>query len=267
MGSQWYAVYDCENLDSVIGDRPCVGMVGGTVYVRGHIGPLPGNVRLVETLNQEDQDFLLQGLPKFLKAIERPDLLADLSDTEEWHKIVAKPEAEARQSRRVPLKEFHATQWIEGGLFGDVVTDPGNVTALVNTGPYRQYYPVWNNAVRAAPCQAACPVGIPTQDRINLLRKGKLAEALELIRQYSPFAASVCGAACPNPCMAACTRQQIDYSILIGPLGRHSLDLPLPVPATFHRQEVRHPRLRRGRAFRRLATGFAGACRHDLRAG
>ena len=224
--------YDCENLDSVIGERPCIGMVGGTLYVRGSIGKLPGNVRLVEALGPEDREFLLGGLPKFLKAIERPHLFDELSALEAWHKIIARPQSEAKQSKRVPLKEFHANQWIEGGLFGDVVSDPGNVTALVNTGAYRAYSPAWNNAVLAAPCQAACPVGIPTQDRINYLRKGKLNEALELVRQYNPFPASVCGAACPNPCMAACTRQQIDYSILIGPLGRYSLELPLPtVPA------------------------------------
>ena len=27
--------YDCEGLPSVLGERPCVGMVGGIVYVRG----------------------------------------------------------------------------------------------------------------------------------------------------------------------------------------------------------------------------------------
>jgi NADPH-dependent glutamate synthase beta subunit-like oxidoreductase/ferredoxin len=220
--------YDCENADSVIGERPCVGMVGGTVYVRGPVGSLPVNVRLVEELGEEDREFLLAGLPKFLNAIERPDLLDELSAFENWHKIVAKPQSEAKQSRRVALKDFHASQWIVGGLFGDVVNDSGNVTPLVTTGADRAYYPVWSNANFAAPCQAACPVGIPTQERINLLRKGKLTEALELIRQYSPFPASVCGAACPNPCMAACTRQQIDYSILIGPLGRHSVELPTP---------------------------------------
>jgi len=34
--------------------------------------------------------------------------------------------------------------------------------------------------------------------------------------------------------MAACTRQQIDYSVLIGPLGRYSMELPTPAipPAT-----------------------------------
>jgi len=219
---------DCESLASVIGERSCVGMVGGTVYVRGPVGRLPGNVRLAEKLDGEDRNFILDGMPKFLKAIERPDLFEELSNFEDWHKILARPQSEAKQSRRVSMQDFRLNQWIAGGLFGDVIEDTGKVTALVTTGADRAYSPVWSNAAFNAPCQAACPVGIPTQDRINLLRKGKLNEALDLVRQYLPFPASVCGAACPNPCMAACTRQQIDYSVLIGPLGRYSMDLPSP---------------------------------------
>ena len=115
-----------------------------------------------------------------------------------------------------------------GGLFGDVVEDPGTIVPLVATGYYRAYSPVWNNAVFAAPCEYACPSDIPTQDRINLLRKGKIREALELVLQYSPFPGSVCGAACPNPCMTACTRQAIDFAVLAGPLGKFSMDLPAP---------------------------------------
>ena len=226
--------FDCDHLASVIGERSCVGMLGGTVYVRGLVGKLPGNVRLVEHLGDEDRRFLLEGIPRFLKAIERPDLFEELSAFETWHKILARPQSEAKLSKRLSIQDFHASQWIEGGLFGDVVEDSGKVTPLVTTGADRAYSPVWSNAAFNAPCQAACPVGIPTQDRINLLRKGKLNEALELVRQYNPFPASVCGAACPNPCMAACTRQQIDYSILIGPLGRYSTELPTPAvpPAT-----------------------------------
>ena len=225
---------DCESLGSVIGERACVGMVGGTVYVRGPVGKLPTNVRLVEHLAEDDRNFLSEGMPKFLKAIERPDLLEELLDLGRWHKVLARPQSEVKQSKRVSIQDFRASQWIAGGLFGDVVEDSGKVTPLVTTGSDRSYSPVWSNAAFNAPCQAACPVGIPTQDRINLLRKGKLNEALELVRQYNPFPGSVCGAACPNPCMAACTRQQIDYSILIGPLGRQSMNLPTPAlpPAT-----------------------------------
>ena len=68
---------------------------------------------------------------------------------------------------------------MSGGLFGDVVSDPGDIVPLVPFGNYRAYSPVWNNAVFAAPCEYACPSGIPTQDRINLLRRGKIREALE----------------------------------------------------------------------------------------
>ena len=225
---------DCESLASVIGERACVGMVGGTVYVRGPVGKLPGNVRLLEQLDEGDQNFLLDGMPGFLKAIERPDLFDELSAFETWHKILARPQSETKQSKRVSMQDFRTSQWIAGGLFGDVIEDTGKVTPLVTTGAERAYSPVWNNAAFSAPCQSACPVGIPTQDRINLLRKGKLNEALELVRQYNPFPGSVCGAACPNPCMAACTRQQIDYSVLIGPLGRYSMELATPAvpPAT-----------------------------------
>jgi len=225
---------DCETLASVIGERACVGMVGGTVYVRGPVSKLPANVRLVDQLTEDDRNFLQDGMPRFLKAIERPDLLDELVAFDNWHKVLARPQSEAKQSKRVSIQDFRSSQWIAGGLFGDVVDDPGKVTPLVTTGADRSYSPVWSNAAFNAPCQAACPVGIPTQDRINLLRKGKLNEALELVRQYNPFPGSVCGAACPNPCMAACTRQQIDFSILIGPLGRQSMNLPTPAvpPAT-----------------------------------
>ena len=49
---------------------------------------------------------------------------------------------------------------------------------------------------------------------------------------YNPFPGSVCGAACPNPCMTACTRQTIDFAVLAGPLGKFSMDLPAPHPAS-----------------------------------
>ena len=153
--------FDCESLASVIGDRACVGMVGGTVYVRGPVGRLPGNVRLVEELDGEDRDFILDGMPKFLKAIERPDLFEELSNLEDWHKILARPQSEAKLSRRVSMQDFRLNQWIAGGLFGDVIEDTGRGYGAGYDRADRAYSPVWNNAVfmrpASRPARSASP--------------------------------------------------------------------------------------------------------------
>jgi NADPH-dependent glutamate synthase beta subunit-like oxidoreductase/glutamate synthase domain-containing protein 3/Pyruvate/2-oxoacid:ferredoxin oxidoreductase delta subunit len=241
--------YDSDDFNSVIGDRACIGMVGGIVYVRGRIGKLPGNVKLVDTMEKEDWDFLNAGMPKFLLAVDRSDLLDTMLAPDQWRKIIPKSyeELKQQQKKRRSLGDFRANRWIQGGLFGDVVKDGGDVIPLVAYGDYRTHTPVWNNAVFAAPCEYACPSGIPTQDRINLLRKGKLREALDLVLQYSPFPGSVCGAACPNPCMQSCTRQKIDFAVLAGPLGNFSMDLPAP-PLAAHT----------GKRFAVLGGGVAG---------
>lgn len=225
--------YECEDLHSIIGQRPCIGMVGGVVFVRGPIDALASNVTLIETLSDEDWVFLGNNLPRFLVAIERTDLVDPFLCKNMWRKIVPKTEVELKQRvGRVAIKDYHSQRWILGGLFGNVVKDTGEIIPLVPSGNYRTFSPVWNNAVFAAPCEYACPCGIPTQDRINLLRKGKIREALEFVLQYSPFPGSVCGAACPNPCMTACTRQTIDFAVLAGPLGKLSMDLRPPLPAS-----------------------------------
>lgn len=89
----------------------------------------------------------------------------------------------------------------------------------VNRGLYRLRVPSWDNAKFAAPCQFACPTGIPTQERLNLIRQGKIDEALKLILKYTPFPGSICGTLCPNPCMENYTRSTINEAIQIGALG------------------------------------------------
>ncbi len=225
--------YDCGELASVLGQRACVGMVGGTVYVRGAVADLSGEVKLAPELDDEDWRFLSEGMPRFLEATGHPDLLETLTVRAEWRKIVPKTAKELKTEKaRRAIAEFRAAEWVEGGIFSDVLADSGEVVPLVPRGNYRAAVPLWNNAVFAAPCEYACPNGIPTQERIRLLRQGKVREALELVLEYSPFPGSVCGAACPNPCMAACTRGSIDYPVLAGPLGEYSADLPAPQPAS-----------------------------------
>ncbi|MCD6526449.1 MAG: FAD-dependent oxidoreductase [Desulfuromonas sp.] len=219
---------DCENFDSILGDRGCAGMVSGTLYVRGPVAGLSDDVWLLD-LDEADQQFLTGGLPEFLERIERPELLATLSDMGQWKKIVARTYEERNAKGRISLNEFRLGKWVEGGIFGDIIDDDYNhVAGLVNTGDDRLKIPHWLEKRYAAPCQSSCPSFIPTQDRLKLLREGKEKEALELVLRYSPFPASVCGQVCPNLCMDACSRRFLDTPVSMKQLGMLSVNTPAP---------------------------------------
>ncbi|MGD9847622.1 MAG: FAD-dependent oxidoreductase [Desulfuromonas sp.] len=222
---------DYEQAESVLGDRACMGMVGGTVYVRGPVAGLSDDVWLLD-LDAGDQEFVLRGLADFLARVDRAELLARLSDMTSWKKIVAKTYAERQARGRISLRDFRLGKWVEGGIFGDIVQDDyRHVAQLVNSGNDRLKIPHWLEKRYAAPCQSACPSFIPTQDRLRLLREGKQAEALQLVLQYSPFPASVCGMVCPNLCMDACSRRFLDAPVSMKALGKLSLDTPAPACA------------------------------------
>lgn len=219
---------DCEHARSILGDRGCMGMVGGTVYVRGPVEGLSPEVWLLD-LDQADKKFLTQGMPEFLRRIEREELLDPLLELGEWKKIVAKTYEERQAHERISIHEFRMGKWVEGGIFGDIVTDDyTHVAGLVNTGDDRLKIPHWMNREFAAPCQSSCPSFIPTQQRLRLLREGKEQEAHELVLRHSPFPASVCGMICPNLCMDTCSRRFIDSPVSMKQLGQFSLNAKAP---------------------------------------
>ena len=78
--------YDCDEFTSVLGERACVGMVGGVVYVRGPISSYPADICYLD-LEQEDIDFLAGGMDEFLAKIQKPELKAELSDWSQWKKL------------------------------------------------------------------------------------------------------------------------------------------------------------------------------------
>lgn len=211
---------DSAQFSSVLGERPCVGMVGGTVYFRGPIDDHPADVRLKD-LDEADIAFLDSNMDEFLESIGRTDLRRELSDWSEWHKLqpMTFEEKQAAANKQPDIKSFRTKEWIKGGMFSDVCTDDFKVIPTVVKGLYRQRVPFWENAKFNAPCEFSCPSNIPTQRRYNLLRQGKIDEAVRLVLDYTPFPGSVCGSVCPNPCMEGCTRGDIDEPIQIGPLG------------------------------------------------
>ena len=147
---------DCENIDSVLGNRSCVGMVGGTVYVRGKVKGVASCVE-VKKLDKYDKDFLKSGLPDFLKEISRKDLLKELSDFSKWFKLV--PMDNEKRVEKLPISEFRKKEWFSKGLFGDLVEDGGELYYLAQTGDARLRMPVWNKdlCVGCNLCLKNCP--------------------------------------------------------------------------------------------------------------
>ena len=224
--------------ENILGYRPCVGMVGGTIYFRGQTeGYSEKDVQLLE-LSDQDWTWLCANLKPYLTAIDRLDYLAELTGSPDaWRKLIAYTPAEKkeRSSHRMATWEFRRSHWEpavgKGGIFGEMVEQPFSLLPYITTGKDRRFKPVWNNERQIPPCVAVCPSDIPSHRRFQLLRQGKRREALALVLQYSPLAATVCGELCPNICMKACSRKVVDRPLDIKGLGRASREMALPVPA------------------------------------
>ncbi|MCR4393252.1 MAG: hypothetical protein NUV31_02650, partial [Dehalococcoidales bacterium] len=59
------------------------------------------------------------------------------------------------------------------------------------------------------PCQAACPLHMNIREYVDLVARGKVMEALQVIRSDNPFP-SVCAYICSHPCEETCRRSQVD---------------------------------------------------------
>jgi heterodisulfide reductase subunit A len=65
-----------------------------------------------------------------------------------------------------------------------------------------------------APCQLACPAGLNAWHYVNLASQGRFEEALDVIRETTPFA-GVLGHICTRPCELDCERGKIDAPVAI----------------------------------------------------
>ncbi len=239
---------DPKNPDNVLGYRPCVGMVGGQVYFRGNTDDTYSrtNAKLTQP-DDEEWQWLVDGLPEYLEAIGRPELLETLSVREEWKLLTAiTPQERALMfSGPMPMAEFAKRVWSQGFGGGDPLRDlaPGldrSVIGVVESGDMRRRKPFWANRDSAAPCTYYCPMHIPTIDRLRLIREGKNDEAYEMLLRYTPFPASVCGTICPNLCIQNCSRKKVDYSIDVSVLGQavRTVEPPKAKPSTGHKVAI-----------------------------
>ncbi|MGQ9571030.1 MAG: FAD-dependent oxidoreductase, partial [Thermodesulfovibrionales bacterium] len=224
-----------RNPYNVLGYRPCVGMVGGTIYFRGPIkGYSERDVKLLN-LTPQDWEWLKTNIKPFLEAIDRMSYYDELTrSSDDWKKFIAYTPQEKRARRwfKISTSEFRKNFWEkevgEGGIFAPYMDHELTLLPYITTGKDRRNKPVWANEKYVPPCAYACPIHIPSHKSAALIRQGKLLDALELVLQYSPLPATVCGQICPNLCMQSCTRGKLDRPLDINKLGSLSLEMPAP---------------------------------------
>jgi len=74
-----------------------------------------------------------------------------------------------------------------------------------------------------SPCKNACPADTSAQGYVALIAQRRYAEALEVVREYNPFPATV-GRVCHHPCETDCNRGKVDEPVAICALKRFVAD-------------------------------------------
>lgn len=180
--------WDCDNLNSVLGSHSCVGMVGGTVYVRGKINDV-ADCTAVKELDEDDISFLEQGLKIFLQKIDKPELQNILLNFSDWKKIV--PVSSDGKENIISVAEFRKNNWIEGGIFGDFAHDDFVVYPMPASSDGRVHIPAWSseNCVDCKICLNNCP-------KAAIKEENKIYQT----NDEQCIGCGICAAVCPRKC-------------------------------------------------------------------
>lgn len=90
-------------------------------------------------------------------------------------------------------------------------------------------------------CKNACPISQNVQGYIALIAKGKIKEAIQLIRKTNPFPA-VCGRVCIRPCEKSCKRGEVDEPVAIRYLKRFAADYEIMHPDEIEIEMIGEPK-------------------------
>lgn len=80
------------------------------------------------------------------------------------------------------------------------------------------------------PCRRACPAHVDIPGYIALVKEGRYADAVRLIRKDNPFP-NACALVCEHPCETRCRRSIVDDAINIRGIKRVAVDRAGQVPA------------------------------------
>lgn len=82
----------------------------------------------------------------------------------------------------------------------------------------------------AVPCVELCPANVDVPGYVALVREGRCADAVRLIRKDNPFP-TVCALVCEHPCEDHCRRRVLDDAVNIRGLKRYAVENAGEVPA------------------------------------
>ena len=117
-----------------------------------------------------------------------------------------------------------------------ILDGAGASPPMVKTGlwateqPHRQQF--------IPPCNHICPAGNNVQGFLNALANEQTDEALEILLRTTPFP-SICGRACPAPCMQACNRIEIDGAVNVREMERYAGDHGHVIPVRLYERHER----------------------------
>jgi len=97
----------------------------------------------------------------------------------------------------------------------------GTAMPAIKTGQWASEQPHRQQMI--PPCNHICPAGNDVQGFLNALTHKETDKALEILLHSTPFP-SICGRACPAPCMESCNRIEIDGAVNVREMERYAGD-------------------------------------------
>ena len=118
-----------------------------------------------------------------------------------------------------PVEEFVVPQHTERGH--SLLDSSTMAFPAIKTGQWASEQPHRQQMI--PPCNHICPAGNNVQGFLDALAHEKTDEALEILLRSTPFP-SICGRACPAPCMESCNRIELDGAVNVRQLERFAGD-------------------------------------------
>jgi 2-oxoacid:acceptor oxidoreductase gamma subunit (pyruvate/2-ketoisovalerate family) len=97
----------------------------------------------------------------------------------------------------------------------------GAAMPAIKTGQWASEQPHRQQMI--PPCNHICPAGNDVQGFLNALAHKETNKALEILLRSTPFP-SICGRACPAPCMESCNRIELDGAVNVRQMERYAGD-------------------------------------------